>query len=1477
MLVYGLLNMSSVQNYIKERLVTELKTKLQTNLGIESLNIKPFNTIQLNGVYLNDRNDNTILQAEKIYAGFDILPLLKNSLVISDARLSDFEIFLSKDSANAPLNIQFVIDAFKPKDDNNKDKLDVKINSINIANGNLHFDVKNRPYETNKFDPNHISVSDLNAKLALKSLSPDSLNIQIKKLKLQEKSGLIIDNLIARIITQDQHLAIKGFSLSLPKSLLQFNKFDVNYSIFRVPADLMSYATFDTQIASSYVVLRDIKAFVPAFEHFEDRILFSTNIRGKLDSIAIRNIALDYGDKMHLTAEGFVQDIRNQDKTFIRANIKSLTVSEDGIIGIINNLSKEKKEIPPILSHLGTLSFNGDISGYLKHMDAKGNLHSQLGSVNANATIGIKPDIDTELFFDGKVETDDFKLGQLLDNKDLDNISFDLMANVTKPKQGKLKGKVDGIVHDLTFKKYTYHDITIDGEYDGSVINGGLSFSDPNAIFSINGLFDMSESVPKMNFDARLKNVRLDNLNLSQKYKDAYLSLALDANFSGKSIDDIQGCIKADSITFLQSGKRFAMDNFLINASGEPDNRELIIESDIVTGKITGIYSFSTIVESFKRTLDAYLPSLVNYQEKRNKPIKENNLQFELTINNTENLSDVFKLPVTIYSPTKIIGFYDNQLERFKAEAYLPSLNAAGTKMQSGYIVLQNNESQINSTISGSFVTKKGTVNDLSINIVSDNDVIDLHTSFLNEDHSRLKGEFSNSVSFSRSEDNLLRTDLHFLPGELVLNNTLWEIKKSWIRIAGSDINVNDFAIKSSTNEQELDIDGTYSPKNEDDRLNIKLKNIDLDYIFTTLAIDALQFGGFTNGSLYVSTIQGKPYADVNLKVSDFSFNKTNLGQLELYSDLDTESLKVNMSGQITNENNKKTDIKGFINPLTQELSINFDAEEVNMAFLNKYVATLFNNVQGRGKGNVHLFGDFSNVTVEGTAFVQDGGVGINFLNTYYTFTDTVYMKKDLIYFSDISFNDEKGNIAKVSGRVAHDYFTNFMYYVDLAGSNFMLYNATERMNPMFSGTVFASGTGTIKGDERVVDLNMNIKTEKNTNVFMNFMEETAEEYSFITYKTPENENDSIKNTNGNNNRNKLTTESGIEMNMNFYVDATPDATVELLMDPVGGDRIKGRGTGALQFVWGSSKDPMLYGTYNILQGSYNFTFQKLMERIFIIQDGSTVQFRGDPFQANIDITASYRVIANLNDLDRNLVEISGQSNIPVNCLLYITGPLKRPNVNFDIVLPNADPEIQRQVKSLMATEDMMNRQIVYLLILSKFYTPNYAITDQRTTEFAALASATLSTQLSKILSKIDDRWQIGTSIRTSDTDLSNTEVELILSSRLLNDRVLFNGNFGYRDNIYTDDAFIGDIDVEVLLNRMGTWRLKAYNHYNEKYYYIKNATQTQGIGIVYKRDFDNFKELFIRPKKAQKPINNDTIAIQDTVPHSSEFVIMKK
>ncbi|WP_304962201.1 translocation/assembly module TamB domain-containing protein, partial [Paramuribaculum intestinale] len=171
-----------------------------------------------------------------------------------------------------------------------------------------------------------------------------------------------------------------------------------------------------------------------------------------------------------------------------------------------------------------------------------------------------------------------------------------------------------------------------------------------------------------------------------------------------------------------------------------------------------------------------------------------------------------------------------------------------------------------------------------------------------------------------------------------------------------------------------------------------------------------------------------------------------------------------------------------------------------------------------------------------------------------------------------------------------------------------------------------------------------------------------------------------------------------------------------------------------------------------------------------------------------------------------------------------------------------------RKVRSIVSTEDMMNRQIIYLLALNRFYTPDY-MNATKGNEFVSVASSTISSQLSSILGQLSDNWSIAPNIRSDRGDFSDVEVDLALSSNLLNNRLLLNGNFGYRDKAMNSNTFIGDFDIEYLLNRTGTLRLRAYNRYNDRNYYLRSALTTQGVGVVFKRDFDNMFN-FLRPKR---------------------------
>ena len=306
---------------------------------------------------------------------------------------------------------------------------------------------------------------------------------------------------------------------------------------------------------------------------------------------------------------------------------------------------------------------------------------------------------------------------------------------------------------------------------------------------------------------------------------------------------------------------------------------------------------------------------------------------------------------------------------------------------------------------------------------------------------------------------------------------------------------------------------------------------------------------------------------------------------------------------------------------------------------------------------------------------------------------------------------------------------------------------------------------------------------------------------------------------------------------------------MRIMMDPIAGDYISGRGAGNIRTEFFNKGDVKMFGSYRISQGVYKFSLQEVIRKDFIIRDGSTITFNGTPLDAALDIKAGYTVNSvSLNDLMPNEMANSSyvnQTNVKVNCMMDITGQLTSPDIRFDIELPNERDEMQTLVRNYIPTDEQMNMQILYLLAIGKFYTPENTGATQNSNMMSSVVSSTLSGQLNNALSNILDvnNWNFGTNFSTGERGWTDVEFETMLSGQLMNNRLLINGNFGYRDNPMANTNFVGDFEAEWLVNRSGDIRLKAYNETNDRYYTRTNLT-TQGIGIIFRKDFDKWGEL---------------------------------
>ena len=326
---------------------------------------------------------------------------------------------------------------------------------------------------------------------------------------------------------------------------------------------------------------------------------------------------------------------------------------------------------------------------------------------------------------------------------------------------------------------------------------------------------------------------------------------------------------------------------------------------------------------------------------------------------------------------------------------------------------------------------------------------------------------------------------------------------------------------------------------------------------------------------------------------------------------------------------------------------------------------------------------------------------------------------------------------------------------------------------------------------------------------------------------------------------------------LNILINATPDATLRLLMDANTNDYITLNGDGAIRATYHNKGSFNMFGTYNVDHGTYGVTIQNIIKKNFIFNSGGTIIFSGDPYQAALSLQAVHTVSGvSLSDL--NIGSSFSSNTIRVNCLMNISGVAAAPQVDFDLEMPTVKADEQQMIRSIINGQQEMNQQVIYLLAIGRFYTQgvnsmaNNPQTDQTSLAMQSLLSGTLSAQINNVLNQFvkNDNWNFGANITTGDEGWHNAEYEGIINARMLNNRLLLNGQFGYRNNAkQATPAFIGDFDVQYLLYPNGNLALKVYNQTNDRYF-TKSSLNTQGIGLIMKKDFNGLRDLFTIKKK---------------------------
>lgn len=1450
--IIAVLSIPFIQKRLSDFTAQELSRIMQTEVRIGNIDLGLLNRVIIQNVYLEDKSGKELLKINRLSAKMELSSLLHGKIRISSVQLFGLNAHLNRPTPDSKTNFQFVLDAFASKDTiKKKSTIDLRINSVLIRRGQVYYDLLSEAQTPGRFNSNHLGIQNLSATLSLKALTPDSLNAQIKRISFNEQSGFKLKKLALKITANHHGLQANNIEVSFPNSELNIDTLAATYD----SASSAPVINNDTRYMAhmrARITLADFAMFVPALAHFNEAINLRMSLDGKGYQTKCTDIYIsNKTQSLLLKAEAMINHWNEKNNMFLFGNLSQLEVDKEGINWLLYNLSG-KNNVPDILKRIGDISFNGDISGYLNQLTTHGTLLTDVGSIRANVTM--HSDTLTHLrSYSGKIISPELQLGTLLNQeKTLGSTTFDIELQGFKYHDGKAESYIKGVISSFTYKQYEYRNIMLDGQYTPGGFNGKLSLDDSNANIEINGHVATRQAVPDFNLKAVVRNFRPNDLNLTDQYKDTDMSLNLTADFSGHSIDDMQGKISIDSVLVNAPEKDqcYFLKNLSIFAGNVSNSQEKQIEirSPFLNGFVKGNYSYRTLPASILRTLQRYIPSLLVLNKEL--PETNNDFQFNFQLEDTELFSKVFKIPVELYMPATLNGYFDDNRTRLQIRGYLPAFVYNDSYFESGTLLCNNTSDELQCQVRINKRLQKGAMINLAVNSRVSDDKLKTTIHWGNNVPSTFSGMVEAITSFRKSEEsNRLSTMIDLRPSKIILNDTIWKIHPSQITIDKNLIEIDNFLFEHQN--QYVRANGRIGKETTDSCL-VDLSNIDLQYVMDIIQFHAVKFNGLVTGRVHLHNVLNNPVMYTRLNVKDFSLNDALLGQGDIRGEWDNELGGVRLHADIKENDHYFTNVTGYVSPKEKGLNLNIQAGGTNLSFLQPFVENIFTNMQGRVFGRVRLYGPFSGLDLEGCA-QADASMKVNILNTSFTaHADSFRISSGHFAFDNIQVTDPEGHTGLVNGALRHTKLKNLMYDFRFNTNNMLVYH-TEKETPEFPfyGKIYTTGEVLLRGGNNTLTVDGTLRTDpqtKFTYVTATAAEATNTQFIKFVDKTPRRQQENIQTElyhHLNKTDNKEEEDTPTDTHINLQIEATPAATMRIVMDPIARDNISANGTGNLRINYYNKGDFQIFGNYNIEEGIYKMSMQNVIHKDFILQSGGTVSFNGNPREANLDVQAVYTVnSASLNDLVADASNTKG--TVKVNCLLNLRGNLTAPTLKFDLDLPTVSDEDRELVRSLTSTEEQMNTQIIYLLSIGKFYTFDYANNANQSDATSSLAFSTLSGQLNNMLSQVIDsqNWNVGTNLSTGDKGWTDVEAEAILSGRLLNNRLIINGNFGYRDNPMRNTNFVGDFEAMWLLTKNGDFRLKGYNQTNDRYF-TKSTLTTQGIGLMYKKDFTNWRELF--------------------------------
>ncbi len=1472
-----LLQAPRVQTFTVNRLTAILSGKTGADISIGKVSYSYFRKVLLEDILFEDQSGDTLLAVRK--ANLRIRTFKPSAGRFSFGRTDLHEVdFRMVTDTSGVMNLTRYIDAISGgREPDSTRQADIRFSDIYLYNGaclltNRSDSTGTTPGLVNFSD---LRLSEINARVRDLSIIRDSVSMVIRDLSFTEAGGFRTESLDMSTSIARNKLSFRDINLSTDASSILADRIILTARDSASWKDFVNEIRFDMLFQSSDVATQDLAWFIAPLRGVSETVTFSGRLNGTVAEMKGRNISIDYSTSTSLNFDFDISGLPSINDSYLYVDFTDMSTTAADVEKVIVP-GRAPIKLPEPVHGLGLITYTGSFTGFTTDFVSFGKLTTERGSVSTD--LSLKPDGRNRFSFKGFLSTSDFDLGYVTGNTGLFGglwMHADLDGSMESFRH--LSANISGVIDSVEINSYNYSNIAVEGSYGDSIWDGSVAVRDPAMVMDLMGRFDLEKSMPEFDFTMNLSRADLHRLNLISSDTLFKASALLTASFRGSKADNIVGEIRLINSTLNNSNGQLSIYDFLISSLQEKGENVLKLRSDFADAEVRGRYTFDAIPATVKMVLAELYPSRYPSPVEKS-DVPEADLTLSATIRRIDKLNEFMGTGLSIADGSRLTGRLNSSRSEISVALQSGAISYAGTTLTTmnlsgsaggGKMAITLKADTLllpDRSVLGNFIAEAG----------SHTDTLDLGIRWDNRDGGRTFGEVSARGYFSLNALNKAFLTVGLLPTAFTVDRVPWSVNPARIVIDSTTAWFDNILINGSN--KYIRLDGKISPEPEE-RLTLTFEGLNLSYVNNMGSRDSrgrkeksagspgMNISGVMGGYITLSDLYENFLFESNFSVRDFKLNENSYGLLSVLSEWNPQEKLAEIHIFNDYEGSRYFDISGSYSPSLKGADLTIATNSMPLDVINPLVGTFASDVKGTATGTVRLHGGVRGLMLNGAVMARDASMKIDFLQTRYSFSDSIRFNPDGILFRDITIFDERNNQGKINGMLSHRSFNDIGIALDINMEKMMVLNTRSKDSESFYGTAFASGYAGIRGGEERLSFNISARTAGGTEFYIPLNSSSSvSDYPYIIFTDPA--GDEVAAEEERTIFTRQVKESNLELN--FDLEVTPEARVQLIMDATSGGVIRGTGSGNLNININSKGDLRMAGDYVISDGDYLFTLGNILNKRFVVEEGGTITWNGEIDDADLDLKAIYRTKASLAPLSFAYTEMEKlKERLPVECHLLLSDKLLNPAIKFDIHLPTADEETRDYLRMAIDTEDELSRQFLYLLVMNSFYTDPalYSATSsgsaqdpygQADTQDATILGKTtttemLSNQLSNWLSQISNDFDIGFNYRPGD-ELTDDEIEVALSTQLLNDKITLNGNLdvGGAQTKESTSKFSGEFTIEFRLTEM--LRLKVFNRSNNILFYPVHP-YTQGAGVFYRRDFDRLNDLFLNPAERKKKI----------------------